>query len=181
LYQLNQPHGFSSFFGLVRFTSAQLGSSPPFPLPGVTSPLADVVTPPRCVTLPFHWVKMSLLPPLHLLVMLCPVAYAPELKLKYWIYTTSAGYPLGITRLLSTPTQSRLHFASSLARAPHHRCSTHRRLFLSPLSHAYHPSAQWHPRWWPSRPSFASRIIYRYVNSCKKIFWNVAASCGVTI
>jgi hypothetical protein len=33
LYWLNRPRGFSSFFGPVRFTSAQLASSHPFSLP----------------------------------------------------------------------------------------------------------------------------------------------------
>jgi hypothetical protein len=76
---------------------------------------------------------------------------------------------------LST-TQQCLHFVSSLARAPHHRSSTHHRHFLSSLSRAHHPSAQWHPQWRSSRPYFASRTVYRYVNSCKKIFWNAATS-----
>jgi hypothetical protein len=72
-----------------------------------------------------------------------------------------------------------LHFASSLARAPYHQSSTHRRPSLSPLSHAHRPSAQQHPRWRTSQPSLASRTACRHVNSCKKIFWNAAASCGV--
>jgi hypothetical protein len=42
---------------------------------------------------------------------------------------------------LST-TQSRLHFASSLTKTPHHRSSTHRLRSLSLLSHAHHLSAQ---------------------------------------
>jgi hypothetical protein len=67
-------------------------------------------------------------------------------------------------------TQPHLHFASSLAKAPWHQSSTRRYRFLSPSSHAYHPSAQWHPRWWTSRASFAFRIAYQYVNSREKIF-----------
>jgi hypothetical protein len=81
-YQRNRPYGFSSFFGLVRFTSVQLTSSPPFPLPGVTSPTFDVVTPSRRVTLPFYWVKMSSLPPPHLLVMLLSRCHPTQVKIE---------------------------------------------------------------------------------------------------
>jgi hypothetical protein len=38
-------------------------------------------------------------------------------------------------------TRPHLHFASSLARAPHNRSSTHRHHSLSPLSHTHHPSS----------------------------------------
>jgi hypothetical protein len=41
----NRPCEFSSFYALVRFASAQLASSPPFPLPGSAYPLTDVTTP----------------------------------------------------------------------------------------------------------------------------------------
>jgi hypothetical protein len=67
-------------------------------------------------------------------------------------------------------TQPRLHFSSSQARAPHHQSSTRRCRSLLPPSHAHRPSAQRHPRWQTSRPSFASRTTYRHLNSCKKIF-----------
>jgi hypothetical protein len=63
-------------------------------------------------------------------------------------------------------TQPHLHFASSLARASHHRSSTRRHRSLSLSSHAHHLSAQRHPRWWTSRPSFASWTAYQHVNSC---------------
>jgi hypothetical protein len=65
-----------------------------------------------------------------------------------------------IISTLVTPstTQSRLHFTSSLARAPRHRSSTHCHHSLSPLSHAHHPSVQQHSRWWTSRLFFTSRI-----------------------
>jgi hypothetical protein len=69
-----------------------------------------------------------------------------------------------------TITQPCLNFASSLARAPRHWSSTHRRHSLSPSSYTHFPSAQWHPRWWTSRPFFASRTTYRHVDSRKKIF-----------
>jgi hypothetical protein len=76
-----------------------------------------------------------------------------------------------ISTLVTLPiTQSRLHFISSLARAPRYRSSACHLRFLSPLSHAYHPSTQWHPHWRTSRLSFASRTAYQYVNSHKKIF-----------
>jgi hypothetical protein len=71
----------------------------------------------------------------------------------------------------SPTTQQRLHFASSLARAPRHRSSTHHRRSLSPSSHAFRPSTQRHPQWWTSRPYFNSQTTYRHVNSHKyKIF-----------
>jgi hypothetical protein len=72
-------------------------------------------------------------------------------------------------------TQLRLHFASYLARAPHLRSSTRHCRSLSLLSHVHRPCAQWHPQWWTSQPSFAFWITYRHLNSCKKIFWNIAA------
>jgi hypothetical protein len=53
-------------------------------------------------------------------------------------------------------TQSRLHFASSLTRAPCQWSSTCHHYFLSPLSHAHHLSTQWLTRWWASQPTFAS-------------------------
>jgi hypothetical protein len=59
-----------------------------------------------------------------------------------------------ISTLVTLPTTKlHLHFASSLARAPHHRSSTRHHRSLSLLSHAHRPSTQWHPRWqtrWPS-------------------------------
>jgi hypothetical protein len=70
LYQLKCLCEFSSFICRVRFTSGQLASPPPFPFPGAASPLTDIVTPPRHVTLPTHWVKTRSLPPLHLPTML---------------------------------------------------------------------------------------------------------------
>jgi hypothetical protein len=49
---------------------------------------------------------------------------------------------------LTTPptTHLHLHFASSLARAPCHRSSTHRRRSLSLPSHTHRPFAQRHPQ-----------------------------------
>jgi hypothetical protein len=89
-------------------------------------------------------------------------------------------YKKVISTLTALPiTQSRLHFTSSLARAPRHQSSTHHRRFLSPLSHVHRPSIQWHSRCRTSQPSFDSQTIYRHVNSCKKIFWNSAASHGI--
>jgi hypothetical protein len=99
LYQLNRSRGFSLFFSPVRFASTQLASSPPIPFPSVASPLADVITPPHCVTLPSHWVKMSSLPSLHLPATLCSVASPLEPKLKHWIRTTATGYPPRTARL----------------------------------------------------------------------------------
>jgi hypothetical protein len=70
-------------------------------------------------------------------------------------------------------TQSRLHFASSPARATCHRSSTCRCRSFSPSSHVYHPSAQWYPRWWNNRPSFTFWTTYQHVNSCKKDIFEI--------
>jgi hypothetical protein len=86
-------------------------------------------------------------------------------------------YKKNISTLATLRTiQPRLHFTSSIARAPRHQSSTHCCHSLSFLSHAHHPSIQWHMQWRTSRPSFASWIVYQHVNSRKKIFWNAAAS-----
>jgi hypothetical protein len=76
----------------VRFVSAQLASSPPFPLYGADSPPADVVTPLRRVTLHSHRAKTNSLHPLHLLATLCPVASTLESKPKHWFYTTATSH-----------------------------------------------------------------------------------------
>jgi hypothetical protein len=70
-------------FFLVRFASIQLTSSPPFSLSGTASPPVDVVTPPRCVTLPFYRVMMNSLPSLYLSATLRPIASPFESKLKH--------------------------------------------------------------------------------------------------
>jgi hypothetical protein len=113
--------------------SAQLASSPPFPLPAGASPLADVVTSPRRVTLSSHWDTMNSLPLLHLLTMLCPIASPLESKLKHWICTTAIVYPprsstltlhyykMIISTLITLPTtQQCLHFIFSLDKLKHH-------------------------------------------------------------
>jgi hypothetical protein len=99
LYQLNRPYRISLFFGQVRFASIQLASSPPFPLPGAVSPPINVITPPRRVTLPSYWAKMSSLPPLHLSATLHPVAFPLESKLKHSIHITVIGYSPQTVRL----------------------------------------------------------------------------------
>jgi hypothetical protein len=137
---------FLYFFDLVRFTPAQLTSSPPFLLSGVASPPADVATPPRCVTLPSYGANTSSLLPLNLLVTLLhhrrwtPSSDRQPSTLHYYkkVFSTLATLPI---------TQPCIYFASSLARASHHRSSTCRRRSLSPLSYIYRPSAQWHPQW----------------------------------
>jgi hypothetical protein len=62
---------------------------------------------------------------------------------------------------------------STLTREPRHRSSTRSRYFLSPSSHAHHPSAQWHLEWWTRWPAFASRIAYLHVNS-RKIYFKIS-------
>ncbi len=68
---------FFLFFGPIRFASAQLTLSPPFPLPGVASHSPNIVTPLHHVTLPFHWTKTSSLPPLYFSIMVHRVASPP--------------------------------------------------------------------------------------------------------
>jgi hypothetical protein len=66
-------------------------------------------------------------------------------------------YSKNVISILVTPLtpQPCIHFVSSLARAPRRwSCIYHHRSLLLPF-HAYCPSAQRHPRWRTSRPSFA--------------------------
>jgi hypothetical protein len=88
--------------------SAQLASSPPFPLPSVISPLINVATPLLHVTLPSHWAKTSSLPPLHLSATLHPVTYPLEPKSKHWIRTTATGHPPRTVRLPPSTSIKRL-------------------------------------------------------------------------
>jgi hypothetical protein len=168
----------------------QLVSSPPFPLLGGTSPSANIAILPCRVTLPYHRVKMSSLSPLHLSAMLYLISSPLKLKSKLWIRTITTThrppspcsptpnlycYKKVISTLVTLPTaQPHLYFTSFLARAPHHRSPTHCHRSLSLPSHNYYPSTQWHPRWRTSRSSFTFWTTYRYVNSRKKIFWNLA-------
>jgi hypothetical protein len=78
--------------------SAQLALSPPFPLPGAASPLADVATPQCRVVLLSHG-DTSSLPPPNLSTMLPLVASPIKLKLKHWICNTVTGHPPRIARL----------------------------------------------------------------------------------
>jgi hypothetical protein len=60
-------------------------------------------------------------------------------------------YKKVLSTLATLPTtQPRLHFASSIARAPHHWRSTRLHRSLSLPSHVHRSSAQRHPRWWTS-------------------------------
>jgi hypothetical protein len=184
LYQLNQPCGFSLFFGSVRLISPQLASSPPFPLTGVTSPPTDVVTLSRRVTLPFHWAKMSSLSPLYLPATLCSVASLLEPKLKHWIYTTAARYPPWIVRLSPSTAIKRpsqywslfipLNHVSILPplQLEHHAIGAspvvvvpfprHLRPIVPPHNNTHSDDL--------ADPSFTSRTTFRYVNLRKKIF-----------
>jgi hypothetical protein len=159
---------FLYFFGSGRFTLAQLMSSSLFLLPGATSPSTDVATPPRRVVLPLYEAKMSSLPSLYLLVMLCPVASSLQPKSKYWIHitTTLHCYKKIISTLITlVTTQSHLYFTSSLAKAPYHLSFTHCRRSLSSTSYAHHPSAQWHLWWWINRPlSLSEQLIDTWIH-----------------
>jgi hypothetical protein len=158
--------------------SAQLSSSLPFSLPGGFSPSADVAILPRHITLPSHGAETSSLPPLHHPATLHPIASPLELKPKHWICTITIGHPLYTARLPPSTTIKRLSqpWPLSIARAPRHRSSTRCRHSLSSLSHAHHPSTQWHS-WWGTRwSSFALWTTYPYVNLRKNIFWHPAIS-----
>jgi hypothetical protein len=126
-------------------------SSPPFPLPGVASPPADVVTPCHA-SFPWSqddltvfalssgnalscrlpsWVKIKVLNPHH--SRRSPSPDSPTFTINC--------YKKVISILTTLPTtQPHLYFTSSLSRAPHHQSSTHRRRSLSSSTHAHHPS-----------------------------------------
>jgi hypothetical protein len=157
---------------------------PPFLLPGAGSPLIDVVTPPRHVTLPSYGVKTSSLPPLHVLEMFRPVTSPLEPKLKHWIRTTAAGDspqiaelpPSTTIKMLPQPCPLSHHSTASpfyLPRQSTTPSDLHSSLVFSFTAIQRHrPSAQRHTWWWISQLYFASWTTYRHVNSCKKIFWN---------
>jgi hypothetical protein len=146
---------FFLFFGPIRFASAQLTLSPPFPLPGVASHSANIVTPLHHVTLPFQGAKTSSLPLLHLPAMLPPVTTPLEPLNSH--HRCRPPSPDSLTliihwykKVISTltiplTTQLYLYFASSLVRAPCHRSSIPCCYSFSQPSHAYYLSAQRHP------------------------------------
>jgi hypothetical protein len=100
---LNLHRLFLSFFGPVRFTSAQLTSSPLFSLSSVVSPPTDIITQLHHVMLPSYETKTSLLHLIHLPTTLHPVGSPLEPKLKQWICTTAAGHPPRTARLRLPP------------------------------------------------------------------------------
>jgi hypothetical protein len=122
--------------------------------------------------------------PLHLLAMIRLVAFPLESKPKHWIHITVVDHSLWTARLplsivikkvistLSTIfiTQPCLSFATSLAKAQHHRSSTCRHHSLSLPPHSYCPAAQWDPQWRTSRLFFASQTTYWHANLCKMYF-----------
>jgi hypothetical protein len=145
-------------FNPYRFASAQLTSSPPFPLLGAASPPADIATSLHRVTLPSHGAETSLLPLLHLPTMLHHIA-SPRAETKavnsHHRHRPSSLYRLTPTlyyykKVISTvstlsTTQPCLYFVSSLTRAPCHWSSTYHHHSLSLPSHVHHPSTQRHP------------------------------------
>jgi hypothetical protein len=143
---------FFSFFSSVRFTSAQLASSPPFLL-WSTSPRRSVVShflpiePRRAHYLRFiFWQRFISSPPL--------LSWNWSIKSTPLLTVTLHCYKKIISILVTlTITQPRLYFSSSLPRAPRHQSSTRYRRSLSSSSfHTYRPSTQQHSRWWTSRP-----------------------------
>jgi hypothetical protein len=124
LYQLNRLHRFSLFFWPSKIHINQLASSLCFPLPGAASPPADITTLLHHVTasassssnawshrLPSQ-TETEVLNPHHRYRSCSPDS--PTLTLHCYKEVIS------ILTILNT-TQPHLHFASSLARAPHHR------------------------------------------------------------
>jgi hypothetical protein len=89
----------------------------PFASVQLTSPLADIATPPRHVMLPFHRVKISSLPSVHLLAKLRPVASPLKPKMKHWICTTTAGHP---PRTAQLPPSTAIKGHLKLGHSPHH-------------------------------------------------------------
>jgi hypothetical protein len=95
----------SLFFGSVRFISTQLAVSPPFPLSDTTSPLVDITTPPRRVTLLSYRAKTNSLSPFYLLATFHPVFLV--------IFTYSSQriqWSLPIVTLSSDTMRDRTHF-----------------------------------------------------------------------
>jgi hypothetical protein len=104
-------------FCVVQFTLAQLVMSPPYPLPGAACPPADVVTPPYRVMLPSGNALSHHLPSRAETESLNPhqlhrLPTPDRLTLNLHCYKKI---------ILSLTTQWHLHFASSLAIAPHIR------------------------------------------------------------
>jgi hypothetical protein len=141
--------------------SAQLASSPPFPLSGAASPPTNITTPSHCVMLPSHGARqdeLAVSASCFSNVSSCRLpsqvkTEALNLHHRHWPSSSDRLAPtfycyiktiLTLITLLPT-TQHRLNFASSLSRAPRHQnsISYHRSLSLS--SHVHHTSAQQHP------------------------------------
>jgi hypothetical protein len=140
-------------FGLIRFASAQLISSPPFLLPGAASPPVNVAVPCHA-SFPLNQDELAasssssgnassrrLASRAKIEVLNLhhhnrpPSLDRPTLTLHCYKKIISI-----MTTLLTT--QSRLYFASSLARAPLPQSSTRRCCSLSLLCHVHHPSTQ---------------------------------------
>jgi hypothetical protein len=83
---------FLYFFGSVRFTSAQLASSPPFPLPdgALLRPTSPFVA--SCHT-SFTWSQDELAASALSSDNALSCRFPLEPKLKHWIRTTAAGHP----------------------------------------------------------------------------------------
>jgi hypothetical protein len=153
LYQLNRPRRFFfSFFNLVRFTSAQLASSSPFPLPDIACPQSDVVTP--CHTsfpLSQDELVASASSSSNFSFRRLPSrAETKALNLHHHRRLPFPNLPTptlhnckkSISTLITLPTtQLCLHLAFSLARASHHQSSARHHCSLSQLSHVHRPFA----------------------------------------
>jgi hypothetical protein len=96
------PFNYSNWIdrlNFLHFQSTKIRISPTdivsslFP-PRCRLSFVDVVTSLHRVTFPSHRAKMSSLPLLHLLITFHPIISPLELKMKYWICTTTADHPL---------------------------------------------------------------------------------------
>jgi hypothetical protein len=150
---LNRPRRFSLFFGPVRFTSAQLVLSRPFPFPDVASPPIDIVTRvvPCHASFPLSQDELVVSASSSSNALSCWLPSQTETKAlnlhhRRRLPSSDRSTPILhcykkiISILITLPTtQSRLHFASSLTRAPRHWSFTCRRHSFPPLSHAPRP------------------------------------------
>jgi hypothetical protein len=135
-----------------------------FPLPGAASTLTDIVTPLRCVTLSFHGVTISLLPPFifrqrfiasssfdNASFVRLPSQTKTEALNSYHhhqsfspdcLTPTLHCYKNVISILTTLPTaQPYLYFASYVAKTPCHQNSTSHHGSLSLSFYAHRPSA----------------------------------------
>jgi hypothetical protein len=170
--------------------STQLASSPLL-FHGAASPMVNVTTPLRRVTLSFLWSQDELTASASSSsnASSCRLLSWPEIKVLNSHHRhrppSSDSPTLNLycykkvisTLITQSPiTQPRLYFASSLARAPRHQSSTRH---YRPPSNTHCPSIQWHSQCRTSWPSFASWTAYRQIH-VKIYFKNLQYRAGLS-